>query len=188
MDPNAISIMSTLEACLEKLSILKQVHVMDPVISPHPIPNIDRETGNFFFKFVSVRLELVCYLTENLVLAHEFKFSINKYLQNDVNHFETKLGRKIFTLADVIKYNELNPVIEGFGQLKLKLAEATDGLQNRTYLNARIERRSNSIMYLESIFEKYGVDALATPCESDYSIPLFAYGAHSGYPSISVST
>lgn len=133
-----------------------------------------------------VRNSLNIYLTETITFAHEFKFSINNYLKNDVRHANSTVKRNIFTLADIIKYNEMNPVIEGYGQSALKLSEATDGLRNRTYLNARIENRRKSIMFLESFFKKYDVDALATPCDSDDSVNLFMYGAFAGYPSITV--
>lgn len=104
-----------------------------------------------------------------------------------MRHLEVKLGRKIFSLADIIKFNKLNPAIEGYNQNDLEMAEATDGLQNKTYLAAKEHNKRNSVMYLDSIFAKYKVDALATPCSPDETSALFSYGAYAGYPSITVS-
>lgn len=128
----------------------------------------------------------VLYFAEEMVFGHEFKSSINNYLRNDVKHFERKMGRKIYSLADVIEYNERNPGIEGYDQNLLKFSNATDGLLNRTYLNARNEIFRNSIEFLELTFDKYGVDALASPCYSDDTRNLYSYGAIAGYPSITV--
>lgn len=121
-----------------------------------------------------------------MIFGHEFKFSINNYLRNDVKHFEIKMGRKIFSLADVIEYNERNPGIDGYDQNLLKVSDATDGLLNRTYLNARNEIFRNAIMFLELTFDKYGVDALASPCYSDDTRNLYSHGASAGYPTITV--
>lgn len=121
-----------------------------------------------------------------MIFAHEFKLSINHYLRNDVYHYE--MGRKIFSLADVIEYNERNPGIEGYNQNVLKFSQSTDGLLNRTYLNTRNEIFRNSITILELTFEKYGVDALAAPCSSEDTSDLHTYGAFAGYPSITVRT
>lgn len=100
---------------------------------------------------------------------------------------ESRIGRKIFSLADVIKYNDLNPPSEGYDQKLLKMSEATDGLRNLTYLSARHENRRDSMNFIDSMFEKYGVDALLTPCDSNSGMNLFVHGAHGGYPSITVS-
>lgn len=121
-----------------------------------------------------------------MIFGHEFKFSINNYLRNDVKHFEIKMGRKIFSLADVIEYNERNPGIDGYDQNLLKVSDATDGLLNRTYLNARNEIFRNAIMFLELTFDKYGVDALASSCYSDDTRNLYSHGASAGYPTITV--
>jgi len=96
------------------------------------------------------------------------------------------LGRKIFTLADIIKYNEMNPTNEGYNQEILELSEATDGLQNKSYLDAKEEIQTNSVKYLQSIFLKYKVNALATPCYGEETSMLYSYGAFAGYPSITV--
>lgn len=127
------------------------------------------------------------YLTEDIIFGHEFKFAINTYLRHAVNHYETEIGREISSLADVIKYNENNPGVYGYNQTLLKFADATDGLRNLTYIKARSETRRRSTEFLESIFKTFGLDALATPCDSDVDRDLYSYGAFGGYPSITVS-
>lgn len=121
-----------------------------------------------------------------VIFSHEFKFSLNNYLKNDVQHCETESGRNISNLSDIIKFNKLNPPTEGYGQNLLERSQATDGIQNKTYLSAKNENHKKSIRFLESIFEKYDIDAIATPCHPDEPRDLFSYGAIAGYPSISV--
>ncbi len=115
---------------------------------------------------------------------HEFKYSLNNYLKDDVEHLEFELGRKITSLSDIIEYNDLHP--EKYQQNLLKLTNATDGIRNSTYLRAKNVMRKESFMFLESIFKKYDVDALAAPCQGDINRDLFSYGAYAGYPSIAV--
>lgn len=123
-----------------------------------------------------------CFLSaSDIIFGHEFKHLINNYLKQNVDHYESELGRNITSLADIIEYNDLNPPNEGYNQSLLKLSEATDGLQNTTYIKARNESREQSTLYLDSIFDEYEVDALATPCHF-----LYSYGAFAGYPSITV--
>lgn len=123
-----------------------------------------------------------------MIFVHEFKYGVNNYLRNDVKHSETELNRNINTLADIIRFNEMYPPIEGYNQNTLIAAEATDGLRNKTYLAARHENRRDAARYLDSIFDENGVDALATPCYSNNTPLLYSYGAAAGYPSITVRT
>lgn len=123
----------------------------------------------------------------DIILSHQFKHYVNEYLLNEVTHLENQLNRSINSLADVIKFNEMNPPTEGYNQDILIIAEETDGLLNETYSAALHECRRDSVRYLNSIFDLNGVDALATPCYSSDTPLLYSYGAISGYPSITVS-
>lgn len=124
----------------------------------------------------------------NVILRHEFKYYLNDYLRNDVHHLETELNRTISSLADIIRFNELNPPAEGYNQNTLIAAEETNGLRNKTYVVALHEYRRDTTRYLDSIFNQNAVDALATPCQSSNTPLLFSYGAATGYPSITVIT
>lgn len=123
-----------------------------------------------------------------MIFAHEFKYSLNNYLRNDVRHWETELNRSIYTLADIIKFNEINPSIEGYNQNTLEMAEATNGLWNKTYLAAQHTYRRDSTRYLESMLNENAVDVLATPCYANNTSLLYSYGAAAGYPSITVTS
>lgn len=105
---------------------------------------------------------------------------------NDVQHLQNDRNRTIFSLADVIKFNDLNPPSEGYNQNNLILSEATNGLRNKTYLSALHEYRRDSVRYLDSIFDESDVDALATPCYTNNTPLLYSYGAAAGYPSLTV--
>lgn len=122
----------------------------------------------------------------NVILRHEFKYYLNNYLRNDVHHLEIELNRNISSLADIIRFNELNPPTEGYNQNTLIAAEATNGLRNKTYISALHEYQRDSTRYLDSIFNENAVDALATPCYSSGTPLLYSYGAATGYPSITV--
>lgn len=95
-------------------------------------------------------------------------------------------NRTIYSLADVIKFNELNPPTEGYNQYILIAADATNGLRNKTYLSALHEYRRDALQYLDSIFDENDVEALATPCYARNTPLLYSYGAAAGYPSITV--
>lgn len=123
-----------------------------------------------------------------IVLRHEFKYSLNKYIRRDVVHLENELQRKISSLADIIKFNIEHPTPEGYNQTHLIGAEATDGLQNTTYQNARDTNRKLSRKLLSEVMDMNRVDAIAAPCASKDSRELYSIGAAAGYPSITVST
>lgn len=106
---------------------------------------------------------------------------------NEVEHLETERNRTIYSLADVIRFNEMNPPTEGYNQNNLLLSEATNGLRNKTYLSTLHEYRRDSVRYLESIFNANNVDALATPCYASNTPLLYSHGAAAGYPSITVA-
>lgn len=104
-----------------------------------------------------------------------------------VTHLEHQLNRSIYSLADVVKFNKINPPREGYDQSTLIIAEKTDGLLNKTYTSALLQYQEDSVHYLDTIFDVNEVDALATPCYSNDTPLLYAYGAAAGYPSITVS-
>lgn len=108
---------------------------------------------------------------------------------NNVEHLvETGQNRTIYSLADVINFNAMNPPTEGYNQNTLILSDATNGLRNKTYLAALHEYRRDSIRYLNTIFDENAVDALASPCYASNTPLLYSYGAAAGYPSITVIT
>ncbi|XP_037037342.1 probable amidase At4g34880 [Bradysia coprophila] len=162
-DSNLAPIIPELEKCLNNLHENGMAVVVDPVTFPF-VP-IDRQKANIVFR-------------------HEFRHSVNLYLANDVEHREIERNRTIYSLADVIKFNELNPPVEGYNQSILLLSEATNGLRNKTYVSSLHEYRRDAKRYLDSVLND--VDALATPCHSNGTPLLYSHGAAAGYPSITV--
>lgn len=120
-------------------------------------------------------------LAEITVITHEFKHSLNKYLKNDV-----ELNEKIRCLTDVIKFNEVNPPAECYNQNFLECTDSTNGLEDEKYVAAREDCRINAIKYLESLFDENQADALVSPSFSEALPSLYAHGACSGYPTITV--
>lgn len=133
---------------------------------------------------IKVYLTYYVYPAANVVFRHEFRHSVNLYLANNVEYRETERNRTIYSLADVIKFNELNPPIEGYNQSILLLSEATNGLRNKTYVSSLHEYQRDAKRYLDSVLND--VDALATPCHSNGTPLLYSHGAAAGYPSITV--
>lgn len=80
----------------------------------------------------------------------------------------------------------MNPTNEGYDQGLLEFSESTNGVLNRAYLGLKKMEHNKSVMYLESIFANYNVDAIATPCYADETLTLSSYGSSAGYPSITV--
>ncbi|KAG4075771.1 hypothetical protein HA402_003597 [Bradysia odoriphaga] len=164
-DTNVDPIIPVFEKCLQNLNESGKAVVVDPVA--FPFMPIDRQLSNIVFR-------------------HEFKDSVNNYLTNDVEYKAADKTRTVFSLTDVIKFNNLNPPVEGYNQSTLQLSDATDGLLNKTYVSALHKYRGDAKQYLDSIFNTTGVDALATPCHI-YSTPLlYSHGAAAGYPTITV--
>jgi hypothetical protein len=120
-----------------------------------------------------------------IVFTHEFKYSLNRYLQHDVLHFESLLGRKITSLADIIKFNDDFPQPEDYGQDLLIASEETDGIKNSTYLTARDNNKEGARALIDQIINTYGLDAIGAPCDGD-SDTFYSVGAIAGYPSITV--
>lgn len=181
-------IIPVLEKCLETLKENGLADVVDPARAPFQ-HKIDRQKGNSWirttvechnFSFVNIS-------AADLIFLHEFKHSVNIYLKDEVQHSNVNRNRTIFSLADVIRFNELNPSVEGYKQNLLRLSEQTNGLNNDTYISALNAYRKDSISYLDAIFYENNVDALATPCMSSICQSLYSFGAAAGYPSLTVS-
>lgn len=130
------------------------------------------------------------------MIAHEFKYDFNQYLKNDVT--SVSAPTKISTLSDVIRFNERHPIESIYNQDYLIEAEATDGLQNQTYLRAKDATFTTAKALLDSVLSNYNLDAVIAPSEPrnlgflDPAIkdsPQFAYSlaAMSGYPCLNVS-
>lgn len=142
---------------------------------------------------------------EYIMLLHDLKHDFNEYLNNDVIHPTSSEAYNMFpirptitSLKDVIQYNEEHPIPEGYNQEHLVAAEATDGLLNETYIEARDSNRAFSKELLDSIFETYNLDAIVTPSDSrtqgvleksleDFPPFGFSMACFAGYPSVQVS-
>ncbi len=77
------------------------------------------------------------------------------------------------------------------------MTQATDGLLNQTYIEARDSNRALAKEYLDYVFDKYNLDAIVTPSEyrnegisqekfKDFPVTGFTVAAIAGYPTISV--
>lgn len=113
---------------------------------------------------------------EILLMAAEFKISINAYLSG-------LLYSPVRSLAQVIAFNEAHPVeerLKDFGQPDLIAAEQTNGIGTRE--RAAIRRlREISTNGLEKLMKEHRLDAIVAP-NSDASSVL----AVGGYPGIAV--
>lgn len=113
---------------------------------------------------------------EILLMAAEFKISINAYLSG-------LLYSPVRSLAQVIAFNEAHPVeerLKDFGQPDLIAAEKTNGIGTRE--RAAIRRlREISTNGLEKLMKERRLDAIVAP-NSDASSVL----AVGGYPGIAV--
>lgn len=147
-------------------------------------------------------------------MQHDFKHDINEYLRNEVispypipsptrslsynKYFKNIPLRRIECLKDIIQFNIDNPVPEGYNQELLVMSEATDGLQNTTYIEARDSNRRAARDLLDSVLMQHKLDAVVTPSDSRYEAiidpnlqdsPIIGYSvaAIAGYPSVNVS-
>lgn len=75
---------------------------------------------------------------------------------------------KIKSLKDVIQYNLDHPDPEGYNQEILLQAEKTDGLENKTYIEARESVHAASKKVLDSILVTYDLDAVLVPSEARF--------------------
>lgn len=113
---------------------------------------------------------------EILLMAAEFKISINAYLSG-------LLYSPVRSLAQLIAFNEAHPVeerLKDFGQPDLIAAEKTNGIGTRE--RAAVRRlREISTNGLEKLMKEHRLDAIVAP-NSDASSVL----AVGGYPGIAV--
>ncbi len=116
---------------------------------------------------------------EMTVLLTEFKASMATYLG-------ALRGTTIRTLGDLIAFNDEHCADElgSFGQELFEVADATTGLDDPAYRDARARcvtaMRTNGI---DRILGEHRLDAIVGPAYGDSSAPAVA-----GYPSISVPT
>jgi hypothetical protein len=133
--------------------------IVDPVDAPDPFTFSDAEFT---------------------VLLYEFKVDIAKYLSG-LRHTSMR------TLADLIDFNRAHceEEMEYFGQELFEAAEATTGLDDPVYLDARAlcleQTRSQGI---DKVIADQNLDAIVAPI---YSLGSSA-PAVAGYPNISVPT
>lgn len=140
-------------------------------------------------------------------MGHDLKHDFNEYLKTEVFtsyplHNQTtdpsSPSRKITCLKDVIKFNDEHPSEEGYNQELLIKSEATDGIENKTYLEAKEANRNAAKAVLDWVIEKYNLDAVVTPSETrldgifdedlkNTSMNKLSIAAIAGYPSINVS-
>jgi amidase len=117
---------------------------------------------------------------ELTVLLYEFKVDVAKYLRR-LHHTSMR------TLADLIAFNKehCTEEMKYFGQELFELAEATTGLSDPVYRNARqlcidLTRRHG----LDQVMREHDLDAIVAP--------TYSYGssapAVAGYPNISLPT
>lgn len=156
-----------------------------------------------FDQFTNYRRSPV--ISELIVLTHDFKHEFNEYLNNEVIgpfpipglHTNTSF-RRIKSLKDVIQFNIDNPSPEGYNQVLLEMSEATDGLQNSTYIEARDSNRKAASDLLDYVLTRYNVHAVVTPSDNWFhdildlrleNAPVvgFSVAAIAGYPSLNVS-
>ncbi len=137
---------------------------------------------------------------EFTVLLYEFKAEINAYLQTRIANDAYPAGPRPGSLAELIAFNEAVRDVEMpyFGQEIFELAEATAGLDDPIYLEAKAEARSlGREQGIDAVMDQYGLDALVAPTGSpawpsnqiDGDAFLFGTSGHAavaGYPLVSV--
>ncbi|MEC5424599.1 amidase family protein [Virgibacillus sp. C22-A2] len=120
--------------------------------------------------------ELPSELPKSSVMFHEFKSGLNAYLG--------KSNSSIRSLLDVITYNQTHPKETlKYGQTVLLESEAKSGaLTEPEYITDRLaDLRTSQISGIDSVIEKYNVDALLFINYAGCDI-----AARAGYPSITV--
>lgn len=105
------------------------------------------------------------------------------------------IPRKMNSLKDIIEFNKKNPPPEGYNQELLIRAEATDGLQNRTYLEVKRRNIVAARAILDTVLIENNLDAVITPSEPrsdtfpefhDSASSGYSIAAIAGYPSVNV--
>ncbi|MEN8641509.1 amidase family protein [Pseudomonas sichuanensis] len=108
------------------------------------------------------------------VLSFDFKRELAQYLGN-------RQGIEVKTLADVVAFNEANPVPENYGQALLVAAEALE-FDEELYANLANQLRSLSQALIDDALAEHELTALV-------DLPmgqLIGYGAQAGYPGLTV--
>ena len=110
-------------------------------------------------------------------MLHDFKHDINEYLRSEIispyatqpYHRMSNLPmppvKRIASLKDIIQFNIEHPSPQGYNQELLIMAEATDGLRNRTYVEARESNRGSARKLLDALLKNYELDAIVFPSE-----------------------
>ncbi|HBH91123.1 amidase [Ponticaulis sp.] len=94
------------------------------------------------------------------VLVHEFKTTLNEYLEGTPEAVESR------TLTDLIAFNEVNAETELsiFGQDLFTIADATNGIEDEAYVTASADvLRGTRELGIDLLMSDYGVDVLVSP-------------------------
>jgi amidase len=106
---------------------------------------------------------------EFTVLLFEFKAQLNEYLATRVANPRFPDAPKPRTLAELIAFNEAVRDVElkYFGQEIFELAEATTGLNDQAYLDAKAEaRRLGREEGIDATLDQFDLDAIVAPTGS----------------------
>lgn len=109
-----------------------------------------------------------------VVLSFDFKRELAQYLDN-------RPGIAVRTLADVIAFNEANPVPEAYGQALMVGAEALE-FDEESYDTLADQLRSQSQVLIDNALVEHDLKALV-------ELPvgrLSGFGAQAGYPGLTV--
>jgi len=106
---------------------------------------------------------------EFTVLLYEFKAEINAYLRSRIPNDAYPGAPRPASLAELIAFNQATRDVEMpyFGQEIFELAEATAGLDDPVYLEAKAQARSlGREQGIDAVMDHYALDALVAPTGS----------------------
>jgi amidase len=115
--------------------------------------------------------------SETEVLLFEFKADLAAYLKTYAP------DAKVQNMADLIAFNKQNAQLElpYFGQEYLERAEAKDGLDSKTYLDALANnRRYSREEGIDKVLKEFSLDALVAPTDGPAWLTDFINGDHFG--------
>ena len=128
---------------------------------------------------------------EGIVLMHEFKADLAKYLQES--------GAPLKTLEEIIAFNEANAdtVMPIFGQERMLASNESGDLDSPEYLDALALSKERSRAALDRAMQEHNLDVLIAPTNGPawlidhkngdaYHIGSSSYAAVSGYPNVTV--
>lgn len=128
---------------------------------------------------------------EVIVLMHEFKAGLAKYLQESDAPFKT--------LEDIIAFNTANAdtVMPFFGQERMLTSNESGDLDSPEYLEALALSKKRSQAALDTVMQKHNLDVLIAPTNGPawlidhengdaFHIGSSSYAAVSGYPNVTV--